>query len=99
MLSIASHANQLLKQKLEEVAKKHNIPLQYVVEISRTYTDFDNVYKQNGGIPSMLISIPLRYMHSSVEVCSMTDVEYIIRLLVEFIIEMNKDTSFDPFGC
>lgn len=99
MLSIASHANQLLKQKLEEVAKKHNIPLQYVVEISRTYTDFDNVYKQNGGIPSMLISIPLRYMHSSVEVCSMTDVEYIIQLLVEFIIEMNKDTNFDPFGC
>ena len=97
MLSISSHANQLLKQMLENVAKKHNIPLQYVVEISRTYTDFDNVYKQNGGIPSMLISIPLRYMHSSVEVCSMTDVEYIIQLLVEFIKEMNESTNFDPF--
>lgn len=99
MLSIASHANQLLKAKLESVAHKHNIPLQYVVEISKTYTDFDTVYKQNGGIPSMLISIPLRYMHSSVEVCSMTDVEYIIKLLVEFICEMNEQTSFDPFGC
>lgn len=97
MLSISSHANQLLKAKLEEVAKKHNIPLQYVVEISRTYTDFDNVYKQNGGIPSMLISIPLRYMHSSVEVCSMKDVEYIIELLVHFIIEINESTNFDPF--
>lgn len=99
MLSIASHANQLLKAKLEEVASKHNIPVQYVVEIARTYTDFDTVYKQNGGIPSMLISIPLRYMHSSVEVCSMDDVEYIIKLLVEFICEMNENTSFDPFGC
>ena len=97
MLSIASHANQLLKEMLENVAKKHNIPVQYVVEISRTYTDFDTVYKNNGGIPSMLISIPLRYMHSSVEVCSMKDVEYIIQLLVEFIIEMNETISFDPF--
>ena len=76
---------------------KHNIPYQQVVEFSKTWTDFDEVYKLNGGVPSDLISIPLRYMHSSVEVGSLKDVEYIVELLVEFIKSLDSNTSFDPF--
>ena len=68
-----------------------------IVEYSKTYTDFDTLYKQNGGIPSTLISIPLRYMHSSVEVGSLKYVEYTINLLVEFIKELDDKVSFDPF--
>lgn len=98
LFSISSHANKKLQTMLEEAAKRKNIPLQYVVEVSKTYTDFDNVYKQNGGIPSYLISIPLRYMHSSVEVCSLKDVDYIIELLTEFIVSLKEDVSFNPFG-
>ena len=64
-----------------------------------TGTDADSITISGSGVKTALLSLPLRYMHSSVEVCSMTDVEYIIQLLVEFIIEMNKDTNFDPFGC
>lgn len=97
MIAISSHSNKPLQKLLEDVAKENNIPIQYTVEVSRTYTDFDTVYKQNGGIPSILISIPLRYMHSKVEVCSLTDVRYIIDLLVNFILKINESTSFDPF--
>lgn len=97
IMTIASNASKILLEKLETIAKQKNIPLQYVVEYSKTWTDFDIIYKAQGGIPSELVSIPLRYMHSAVEVCSLKDVEYIIELLVEFIKSLNDNVSFDPF--
>ena len=97
MFTIASNGSEILCNLLKQTAIKHHIPYQEVVEYSKTYTDFDTLYKQNGGIPSTLISIPLRYMHSSVEVGSLKDVEYTINLLVEFIKELDDKVSFDPF--
>ena len=97
MFTIASNGSEILCNLLKQTAIKHQIPYQEVVEYSKTYTDFDTLYKQNGGIPSTLISIPLRYMHSSVEVGSLKDVEYTINLLVEFIKELDDKVSFDPF--
>lgn len=95
--TIASFANPILTKKITDAAKSLNINLQPSVEISKTYTDMDNIYDKNGGIPSQLISIPLRYMHSSVEVCSLKDVEDIINLLTKLIIDLKEDDSFDPF--
>lgn len=97
MFTIASNGSEILCNLLKQIAIKHQIPYQEVVEYSKTYTDFDTLYKQNGGIPSTLISIPLRYMHSSVEVGSLKDVEFTINLLVEFIKELDDKVSFDPF--
>lgn len=97
IITIASNANPIIVKMLEEVAKENNIPLQYAIEISRTYTDFDEVYKINNGIPSELISIPLRYMHSSVEVGSLDDVSYIVDLLCHFILKIGEFSNFDPF--
>jgi tetrahedral aminopeptidase len=45
-----------------------------------------------GGIPTMLISIPLRYMHTPVEVVSMKDVRRVGRLLAEFITNLDDTT-------
>lgn len=97
ILTIASHANQILTRKIINSAKKLNINLQPAVEIARTYTDMDNIYLEEKGIPSQLISIPLRYMHSSVEVCSLKDVEEIIELLVDLIKNMDENGTFNPF--
>ena len=97
ILTIASHANQILTRKIITSAKKLNINLQPAVEIARTYTDMDNIYLEEKGIPSQLISIPLRYMHSSVEVCSLKDVEEIIELLVDLIKNMDENDTFNPF--
>lgn len=97
ILTIASHANQILTRKIINSAKKLNINLQPAVEIARTYTDMDNIYLEEKGIPSQLISIPLRYMHSSVEVCSLKDVEEIIELLVDLIKNMDENDTFNPF--
>lgn len=41
------------------------------------------------------ISIPLRYMHSATEVCSLDDIQYIIELLVDFIINLDEHTNFN----
>ncbi len=98
MLTYNSASNKLIFNRLKAIAEEKNIPIQYVVEVSRTYTDFDQVYKNNEGIPSTLISIPLRYMHSSVEVCSLDDVDHIVNLLVEFICSLTEKDTFDPFG-
>lgn len=98
MFTVSSYGNEKLCNMLKSVAIKHSIPHQEVVEYSKSWTDLDTIYKQNGGIPSTLISIPLRYMHSAVEVGSLKDVKYIIDLLVEFIKELDEPISFDPFN-
>ena len=98
MLTYSAYSSKILDRKLKEAAVNKNIPVQHVVEVSKTWTDFDQVYKNNKGIPSTLISIPLRYMHSSVEVCSLDDVEYIVDLLVEFICILTEKDTFDPFN-
>ena len=67
------------------------------IATSRSYTDADSVYDMHDGIPTYLVSIPLRYMHSSAEVCSMKDVDEIIALLVDFIMNFDPNTDFDPF--
>lgn len=97
IFTITSFANPVLSQKIKDCAQELGIPLQPSVEISRTYTDMDNIYDKNGGIPSQLISIPLRYMHSSVEVCSLNDVKAIIDILVKLILDLKEEDSFDPF--
>lgn len=97
ILTIASHANSILVNRLKEAAKRLNLPLQFAVEISKTYTDMDQIYDKQGGIPTELISIPLRYMHSSVEVCDLRDVEMIIALLVDTIMHLKDTETFNAF--
>lgn len=95
--TISSFTNPILTKKIKDAAESLNINLQPSVEVSRTYTDMDNIYDKNGGIPSQLISIPLRYMHSSVEVCSLDDVNDIINLLTKLILDLKEEDSFNPF--
>lgn len=97
ILTIGSAMNSVIHERMIKAAKKLNINVQYEVSPDRTFTDTDDIYHSEGGIPSYLISIPLRYMHSSVELCDLKDVEEIINLLAEFICELEEDTSFDPF--
>ena len=89
--------NSKLNQLLAQCAKDLNLPIQYEVFAGRTGTDADTMLKTKNGIVQTLFSIPLRYMHSSAEVCSMKDVDEIIALLVDFIMNFDPNTDFDPF--
>lgn len=97
ILTRGSLMNPKIHNLMVEHAKNLGINIQMDIAPSRTYTDADSVFERCEGIPTYLISIPLRYMHSSVEVCSMKDVEEIIQLMVEFIMKFDPNMDFDPF--
>ena len=84
-----------LVRYLEEVATKHTIQVQHEATSVRTGTDTDSIFYQKTGIPSALISLPLRYMHSPVEICSMQDVEALIQLMYEAVAGLNTDQRFN----
>ena len=97
VLTIGSEMNEVMKEKMFKVAEKLKMNVQPEASPSQTYTDTDAIYKSYEGVPSYLISIPLRYMHSSVEVCDLKDVEDIIHLIAEFILELDENETFNPF--
>ena len=56
-----------------------------------TCTDADQIHFANEGIPTVLVSIPLRYMHSPAEVADEKDVEGCIELITEFLLDTSAD--------
>lgn len=85
--------NNLLKQVME-TATKNKIPFQRAAASRATGTDTDAFAYSNEGVPSMLISLPLRYMHTTVEMCRKEDVENTIRLIYETLQTIKKDQDF-----
>ena len=79
---------------LKEISVRHNIPIQHESTSSRTFTDTDQVFIQYGGIPCALVSTPLRYMHSPVEIISMSDVKHVINLFKQAILSFNPEKLF-----
>ena len=89
--------NDRLEQIVLSAANKLGIKTQFEVASSRTYTDLDDIFARMEGIPSYLISIPLRYMHSAVEVCDLKDVEEIIELITQVILDLDENETFNMF--
>lgn len=87
----------LVVQRLMEVAERHEIAIQHEAASRYTGTDADKIYPMREGIPTALVSLPLRYMHSVVEMADFGDVELAIRLLARFVRSVKaKDSFFIP---
>jgi putative aminopeptidase FrvX len=84
--------NKLLKL-VEEVAEKSNIPLQMRTVSRSTGTDTDSFAYANDGCPSVLISIPLRYMHTTVEMLHKSDIEQTIQLMYDTLLTLTPKTN------
>jgi len=97
-LSHGAANHPLVVQRLLDVAEKENIPVQHEAVSRSTRTDADVVYTTREGIPTALISIPLRYMHSPVEMVSETDIDLSVRLAAGFIRSLSPADSFRIFG-
>jgi len=80
--------------RLETVAEAHKIPLQHEAISSTSGTDTDVIFWTRGGIPSALISLPNRYMHSPVEIVSLKDLELIPQLMSAFALSLKKGEQF-----
>lgn len=74
-------------------AKKRNIAYQRSASSRSTGTDTDAFAYSNGGVPSALISLPLKYMHTTVETAAKSDIQQVIELMVGFLEDF--DPSFD----
>jgi len=81
-------------KRIEEIADAKNIPLQHEAMSSTSGTDTDVIFWTRGGIPSALISLPDRYMHSPVELVSLKDLEKIPELLAGFARSLKKGEEF-----
>lgn len=81
-------------KRLMDVAKKEKIALQHESSSRYSGTDTDQVYHIQEGIPSALISIPLRYMHSVVEMAHKKDIDNTIKLLTAFVQSVKSSENF-----
>jgi endoglucanase len=87
-----NHPN--VMKRIMEVAEKRHIPLQHESSSRYSGTDTDMIFDVKEGIPSGLISYPLRYMHSVVEMCDLGDVDRTIDLVAGFIESVTEKDDF-----
>ena len=91
----AVHYNVL--KHLEATAQQQNLPFQRRTTGRGTGTDTDAFAYSNQGVPSALISLPIRYMHTSVEMTRMDDVENVVSLFYHAICNLQADQDFRYF--
>ncbi len=91
MIGISPILNKKMTDRLISLAEKNNIPHQFEVMGGRTGTDADVISVSKEGIPSALISIPLRNMHTPVEVVDSEDIASVIDLLEAYILGGGKN--------
>jgi endoglucanase len=80
---------------LYETAEAEGIPL--VVEVSptgSTSTDADAIYLSRAGVPTGVVSVPLRYMHSPIEMLDLDDLERAVQLVVAFARRLEPGMTF-----
>lgn len=97
VLSFAAAVHANLRDLLIEVAETHKIPKQYTTANYATGTDTDAFAYSGTGVPSALISVPLKYMHTTVEMVDKKDVENGINLFYHFLHKLEAGQSFKFF--
>lgn len=96
VLARGANINPILFELLMETAAAEKIPVQVIGVPRATGTDANVMQLSRGGVATALLGIPLRYMHTPVEVLSLTDLEYAIKLLTALTLRLDKDQSFIP---
>ena len=97
VVSYAPAVHNKLRERILETAEANKIPFQRMASSRFTGTDTDAFAYSNGGVASALISLPLRYMHTTVETVHREDVENVIRLIYETLQTIKDGESFSYF--
>ena len=97
VISYAPAVQNNLRERIIETAEKKKIPFQRMASSRYTGTDTDAFAYSNGGVASALISLPLRYMHTTVEMIHREDMENVIRLMYETLLTIKDGESFSYF--
>ncbi|RMF16127.1 MAG: M42 family peptidase [Candidatus Dadabacteria bacterium] len=84
----------LLVQHLVDTAAATDIAIQHEASSRYTGTDTDAIYRATTGIPSALLSLPNRYMHTPSEVIDLRDLERLVRLTTEAVLRLDPARPF-----
>ncbi len=97
VIAYAPAVQQKLRDLITNTAQAKKIPFQRNALSRATGTDTDAFAYSNGGVASALISLPLRYMHTTVEMVHKDDVENVIKLIYESLLNINDGDTFSYF--
>lgn len=97
VVAYAPAVQQKLRDLITDTAEKNKIPFQRSACSRATGTDTDAFAYSGSGVASALISLPLRYMHTTVEMVHRDDVENVIRLIYESLLNIKGNETFSYF--
>jgi endoglucanase len=94
VISRGSTLNDGVFALLHDAAEAEKLPFTVEASGRATGTDADAVHLSRGGVPTGLVSIPIRYMHSPVELVELQDVHDCARLIAAAALRLDRDSSF-----
>ncbi len=94
VLTRGSIVNPRLFEFLAETAEREEIPFTVEASARSTGTDADAVHLSRGGVPTALVSMPIRYMHSPVELVQLDDVHASARLIAAAALRLEAEHTF-----
>ena len=97
VIAYAPAVQQKLRDLITKTAEENKIPFQRAALSRATGTDTDAFAYSNGGVASALISLPLRYMHTTVEMVHRDDVEDVIKMIYETLLKIENGETFSYF--
>lgn len=97
VLTYAPPVQNSVRDMLIEVAQQNKIPFQRLASSRHTSTDTDAFAYAGAGIAAALISLPLKYMHTTVETVHKQDIEQTIELFYQFLVQLDPQYNFSYF--
>ena len=94
VLSFAPSVHNNVLKMLFEVAKNKKIDYQRSALSKFSGTDTDAFAYSNEGVASALISLPIKYMHTTVEMADLKDIDNVIKLMYEFLVQLKAGHDF-----
>ena len=95
-LAVGAQMHPEVVQRLEAAAESQSIPIQRAAVPGSSGTDTDAIFLASGGIPCGLLSLPIRYMHTTVEMGSLRDLKQISEVFAGFAAGLGSHTTFVP---
>lgn len=95
-LAVGAEMHPEVVARLEASAERQSIPVQRAATPGSSGTDTDAIFLARGGIPCGLLSLPIRYMHTTVEMTSLRDLQQISEVFAGFALGLEARTNFVP---
>ncbi|MDR2520254.1 MAG: M42 family peptidase, partial [Eubacteriaceae bacterium] len=96
LIARGPNINPIVYRQLVQAAEKAGVAFQIEPSPGRTGTDADPFQISRGGKAAGLVSIPLRYMHTPIEVLKLSDLEGAVALLTRFVLDLDEESAFVP---